>query len=70
MEIEKGVELVSHKSSKGCGENQKVALKMESGDSIFFKSFSKCQSFYLTMQGLGIKATTRKQMNGYRIWRL
>ena len=70
MEIERGVELVSHKSSKGCGENQKVALKMESGDSIFFKSFSKCQSFYLTMQGLEIKATTRKQMNGYRIWRL
>ena len=70
MEIEKGVQLAPHKSSKGCGENQKVALQMESGDSIFFESFSKCQSFYLTMQGLGINATTRKQMNGYRIWTL
>jgi hypothetical protein len=70
VEIEKGVQLAPHKSSKGCGENQKVALQMESGDSIFFESFSKCQSFYLTMQGLGINATTRKQMNGYRIWRL
>ena len=70
MEIERGVELVPRKSSKVREENQKVALKMESGDSIFFKSFSKCLSFYATMQGLGINSAIRKQMNGYRLWRL
>jgi|TARA_B110000211_G_C13695359_1_gene384979 hypothetical protein len=70
MEIESDVPLVPHKSSKGSGENQHIALRMKSGDSIFFDSFSKCQSFYLTMRGMGLNATTRKQMKGYRIWRL
>jgi len=74
MEVEKGIKIPEYEgrgAPAGCGKWQKLAKRMDVGDSIFFADNKKeylrlCRA----MKKLGFKATSRLVGDGYRVWRI
>ena len=73
MKIEKGIEVPEYSGRRGappgCGKWQKLAKRMDVGDSIFF-SDDKYLRLCRAMKKVGFKATSRRHGDGYRVWRV
>ena len=52
------------------GKNQKIATKMEVGDSVLFKTRQGASNLQTTLKRIGLKGITRTVQDGYRTWRI
>lgn len=52
------------------GKNQKIAAKMEIGDSVLFQNRSKSTNFLTAIKQIGFRGVSRKVNGGYRTWRI
>ena len=68
MRIEKKVPMPMPTMAK-IGKNQRAALMLEIGDSVFFEQESQAYNFQTSMRSLGLKGVCRKSSEGYRVWR-
>lgn len=73
MKIDKDIPIPKQKG--GGGKWQKIAVKMEVDDSIFFPEVKKgywgssAHSLCSALRSLGMKATLRSVEGGIRVWR-
>lgn len=67
MEIEKGIP-VPESANRRLGDRKYPLDKMEVGDSFFVTG--RRPSFKLAAAKLGIICTSRKEKDGFRVWRI
>ena len=68
MRIEKKVPMPMPTMAE-IGKNQRAALMLGIGDSVFFEQESQAYDFQASMRSLGLKGVCRESNEGYRVWR-
>jgi len=52
------------------GVNQRLAQRMEEGDSVHFPTASMAQALAMALMRLGFRGVQRKDDHGYRVWKV
>ena len=67
MIIEKNIEVPARYRG---GVNQRLAQRMEEGDSVHFPTASRAQALVMALTRLGFRGVQRKDDHGYRVWKI